>query len=50
MHVQPEPNPSYTYPAAGDSLHVEWHDGRLHIEHTVMDHAAEQAEVEVSHA
>jgi hypothetical protein len=36
--------------AAGDSLHIEWHDGRLHVEQAVVDHAAGLAEVKVSHA
>ena len=42
--------PSCVTTVAGDSLHVEWHDGRLHIERAVVDHAAGRAEVEVSHA
>ena len=35
---------------AGDSLHIEWHDGRLHVERALVDHATGRAEVEVSHA
>jgi hypothetical protein len=34
--------------AAGDSLHLEWHDGRLHAEYALVDPAASRAEAQVS--